>query len=79
LNERGRLQPEGTKEGTCIPLPSQFTVVTLIKLKRTQTVCVEKERKRERKREKTERKQSFFSFFAKNKLPPKNKKIKKML
>jgi hypothetical protein len=35
--------------------------VKLIKLKRTQTVCTEKERKRE----KTERKQSFFNFFSK--------------
>jgi len=63
----------------------QFTLVKLIKLKRTQTVCTEKERKRERvskrerKREKTERKRSFFSFFLKEKLPPKKyKKIKKM-
>ena len=36
--------------------PSHLTLVKLIKLKRTQTVCTEKERKRERKRKKTERK-----------------------
>jgi hypothetical protein len=43
--------------------PSQFTLVKLIKLKRTQTVCTEKERERERKREK-QRKNEFFSFFS---------------
>jgi hypothetical protein len=47
--------------------PSQLTLVKLIKLKRTQSVCTEKERKRERKREKTERKQYFFVFFEKKK------------
>jgi hypothetical protein len=36
--------------------PSQFTLVKLIKLKRTQSVCTEKERKRKEKRGKTERK-----------------------
>jgi hypothetical protein len=57
--------------------PSQLTLVKLIKLKRTQPVCTEKERNRERKREKTERKHSFFPFFSqKIQLPPK-KKIKK--
>jgi hypothetical protein len=44
--------------------PSHLTLVKLIKLKRTQTVCTEKERKRERKRKKTERKQSLFAFFS---------------
>ncbi len=41
--------------------PSHLTLVKLMKLKRTQTVCTEEERKRERKIEKTERKQIFFS------------------
>jgi hypothetical protein len=41
--------------------PSQITLVKLIKLKRTQTVCTEKERMTE----KTERKQSFLIFFLK--------------
>jgi hypothetical protein len=50
--------------------------VKLIQLKRTQTVCTEKERKRERKREKTERKRSFFPFFSQKKLSP-AKKYKK--
>jgi hypothetical protein len=45
--------------------PSQITLVKLIELKRTQTVCTEKERKRERETEKTERKQQFFPFFLK--------------
>jgi hypothetical protein len=52
--------------------------VKLIKLKRTQSVCTEKERKRKGKRGKMERKQSFFSFFSQKKLTPviikKNKK-----
>jgi hypothetical protein len=51
--------------------------VKLIKLKRTQTVCIEKERKRERNRGKTEREESFVTcFFKNNELPPK-KKIEK--
>jgi len=57
--------------------PSQFTLVKLIKLKRTQTVCTEKERNRERKREKTERKHSFFPFFFSKNLTPAKKKYKK--
>jgi hypothetical protein len=55
--------------------------VKLIKLKRTHTVCTEKERNRERKREKTERKHSFFPFFFSKNLTPAKKnmeKIKKM-
>jgi len=53
--------------------------VKLIELKRTQTVCTEKERKRERETEKTERKQQFFSFFLKEiNSQKKYKKIKKM-
>jgi hypothetical protein len=52
--------------------------VKWITLKRTQTVCTEKERNRERKREKTERKHSFFPFFCPKKLTPAKKiKIKK--
>ncbi len=47
-----------------LSFPSHLTLVKLIKLKRTQSVCTEKERKRERKRGKTERKQSFFLFFG---------------
>ncbi len=47
--------------------------LSLIKLKRTQTVCTEKERKRKRKREKTERKQSFFHFFQKKLTSPPTK------
>ncbi len=47
--------------------PSQLTLVKLMKLKRTQTVCTEEERKRERKIEKTERKQTFFLFFSQKK------------
>jgi len=35
---------------------TQFILVKLIKLKRTQSVCTEKERKRKGKRGKTERK-----------------------
>jgi hypothetical protein len=57
--------------------PSQLTLVKLIKLKRTQSVCTEKERNRERKREKTERKDSFFPiFFSKNLTPHRQKKMK---
>jgi hypothetical protein len=58
--------------------PSQLTLVKLIKLKRTQTVCTEKERNRERKREKTERKHSFFPFFSSKNLTPVKKNIKKI-
>ncbi len=47
--------------------PSQFTLVKLIKLKRTQSVCTEKERKRKATRGKTERKHSFFHFFLQKK------------
>ena len=59
--------------------PSQFTLVKLIKLKRTQSVCTEKERKRKGKRGKTEteRKQSFFHFFSQKNSPQKNIKNKK--
>jgi hypothetical protein len=60
--------------------PSQLTLVKLIELKRTQTVCTEKERKRERETGKTERKQQFLSFFSqKNSLLPKNKNKKNAL
>jgi hypothetical protein len=55
--------------------PSQLTLVKLIKLNRTQTVCTEKERNREKKRGKTERKHSFSPFFFSKKLTP-AKKIK---
>ena len=48
-------------------------MVKLIKLKRTQSVCTEKEREKERKnKEKT----FFFIFLWKKELPP--KKIKKI-
>ncbi len=53
---------------------SQLTLVKLIKLKRTQTVCTGKEREWERKKEKTERKNLFLSVFfslGKNELPHK--------
>jgi hypothetical protein len=49
--------------------PSQSTLVKLIKLKRTQTVYTEKERKRERKKE-----DNFIYLFLKKKLTP----VKKM-
>ncbi len=55
--------------------PSQLTFVKLIKLKRTQTVCTEKERKREREREKTERK----PLKEKTKSSKKTKKLAKKL
>ena len=42
--------------------PSQVTLVKFIKLKRTQSVCTEKERKRERKRKKTLFSLCFFSL-----------------
>ena len=51
-------------------------MVKFIKLKRTQSVCIEKERKRERERKKTEKTMFFFIFFCEKKeLPP--KKLKK--
>jgi hypothetical protein len=40
--------------------PSPFTLVKLIKLKRTQSVCTEKERKREREREEKQRENKVF-------------------
>ncbi len=52
--------------------PSHLTLVKLIKLKRTQTVCVEKGRKGERKRGKTERNKGFFFHFFE--VPPKKNK-----
>jgi hypothetical protein len=55
--------------------PSQLTLVKLIKLKRTQSVWTEKERKREREREKNREKTMFF--FEKKRTPVKIKnKIK---
>jgi hypothetical protein len=50
--------------------PSQFTLVNLIKLKRTQTVCTEKERKN---REKTK---VFSIFFLKKKNNSRQNKLK---
>jgi hypothetical protein len=59
---------------------SQITLVKLkqlIKLKKTQSVCTEKERKREREKKKTEREQCFSSFFLKKKNSrQKNSKMK---
>ena len=40
----------------------QLTLVKLIKLKRTQSVCTEKERKTKTKREKNREKTMFFFF-----------------
>jgi hypothetical protein len=51
--------------------------VKLIKLKRTQSVCTEKERKEERKREKTE-KTMFFYFLLIKKNSHQNKKQNKI-
>jgi hypothetical protein len=55
-----------------LSFPSQLTLVKFIKLKRTQSVCTEKERKREREREEKQRENNFFSlFFEKKEFPPK--------
>ena len=57
--------------------PSQLTLVKLIKLKRTQTVCKDKERNSERKREKNREKTQFFSIFFLKKINSRQKKYKK--
>jgi hypothetical protein len=58
----------------------ELTLVKLIKLKRTQSVCTEKERKTKTKREKNREKTMFFFFFLKKKIVEKtlqkSKKIK---
>jgi hypothetical protein len=54
--------------------PSQYILVKLIKLRRTQTVCTEKERKRER--EKKQRESKVFLFFSQKKNNSHPKKYK---
>jgi hypothetical protein len=53
--------------------PSQLTLVKFIKLKRTQSVCTEKERRREREKKKQRENNVFFYFVRKKELPPKYK------
>jgi hypothetical protein len=48
-----------------LSFPSHHTLVKFIELKRTQSVCTEKERKRERKREKTGENKVLLFFCGK--------------